>query len=375
MKTLAFSFAGFITLLTAIMLIVAINGDPLGGEPFAVIEVDPADRPSAQVESSVTKDVAPTRVPPIEQGSRISEDGGNRDMAALTGPGGQMPANDGPLAQSNIAMASVPVAALVEDTRYGPLPRIAEDGRQPSDIYARPTPYKTLPQAGEPVRIAIMVNGLGLSELATNQAINMLPGSITLAFSPYGRNLQSWVRLSRQAGHEVMLQVPLEPFDYPDNDPGPHTLLTNLPPEENLNRLQWLMSRFTGYVGITNHMGAKFASAQSAFLPVLEELKTRGLIFLDDGTASRSTAGEIAKDLGLGFSVAQFVIDAAQTPEGIDDALQNLEAAARENGLAIGVASSYPITIQRISEWSRSLSQKGIVLVPISAAVRARAQS
>ena len=374
MKTLALSFAGVIGLLATIILWVAVRGGSLGGEPFSVIEVNPADRPSALIESSVAKDTSssPNR---IEQGSAV-DNSGNRDVAALAIPGAQAPMRD-VLAtlQGNVNMASVPVAALVEDSRYGPLPRISEDGRLPSDIYARPTPYKALPKAGEPVRIAIMVNGLGLSELATNQAINMLPGNVTLAFSPYGRNLQSWVRLSRQAGHEVMLQVPLEPYDYPDNDPGPHTLLTNLPPEENLKRLQWLMARFTGYVGVTNHMGAKFASAQTAFLPVLEELKTRGLIFLDDGTAARSTAGAIARDLGLGFSAAQIVIDAAQTPESIDEALKSLETAARENGLAIGVASSFPITIQRISEWSRSLSQKGVVLVPISAAISARPQS
>ena len=374
MKTLAFSFAGVMGLLALIVTWVAIGGDPLGGEPFAMIEVDPQNRPSAIVESSIPKDQSQSQSQ-VERGSNQAPGTGGAlaalDRSAPNGPVSDATGTPG----AGTGMSTVPVAALVEQSRYGPLPKIADDGRRPSDIYARATQHTALPQAGEPARIAILMNGLGLSELATNQAINMLPGNVSLAFSPYGRNLQSWIRLSREAGHEVMLQIPLEPFDYPDNDPGPHTLLTNLPPDENLKRLQWLMARFTGYVGVTNHMGAKFVSAQSAFLPVLEEIKSRGLIFLDDGTAARSTAGEIAKDLGLGFSAAQIVIDAAQTPESIDEALKNLETTARENGLAIGVASSYPITIQRISEWSRSLSQKGMVLVPVSAAIRARPQS
>jgi len=373
-KTLAFSFAGVMGLLALIVTWVAIGGDPLGGEPFAMIEVDPQNRPSAIVESSIPKDQSQSQSQ-VERGSNQAPGTGGAlaalDRSAPNGPVSDATGTPG----AGTGMSTVPVAALVEQSRYGPLPKIADDGRRPSDIYARATQHTALPQAGEPARIAILMNGLGLSELATNQAINMLPGNVSLAFSPYGRNLQSWIRLSREAGHEVMLQIPLEPFDYPDNDPGPHTLLTNLPPDENLKRLQWLMARFTGYVGVTNHMGAKFVSAQSAFLPVLEEIKSRGLIFLDDGTAARSTAGEIAKDLGLGFSAAQIVIDAAQTPESIDEALKNLETTARENGLAIGVASSYPITIQRISEWSRSLSQKGMVLVPVSAAIRARPQS
>ena len=52
----------------------------------------------------------------------------------------------------------------------------------------------------------------------------------------------------------------MEPFDYPDNDPGPQTLLTSLTPDQNIDRLHWLMSRFQGYVGIVSYMGARFTA-------------------------------------------------------------------------------------------------------------------
>jgi polysaccharide deacetylase 2 family uncharacterized protein YibQ len=216
---------------------------------------------------------------------------------------------------------------------------------------------------------------MGLSEVATTQAIQSLPGPVTLAFGPYGRNLEGWVRRSRDAGHEVMLQIPLEPFDYPDNDPGPHTLLTSLPREENLKRLHWIMSRFTGYTGITNYMGAKFAAAQQSFLPILEEIKSRGLTYLDDGTAARSTAGQIARDLGLDYSVSQVVIDEERNSKEIDIALKKLETIALEKGFAIGIGSSLPITIGRVAEWVGTLEAKGIKLIPISAAIHNAQQS
>ena len=183
------------------------------------------------------------------------------------------------------------------------------------------------------------------------------------------------MRKSRVAGHEVMLDVPLEPFDYPDNDPGPHTLLTSLPPEENIKRLHWIMSRFTGYTGITNQMGAKFAAAQDSFLPVLEEVKSRGLIYLDDGTAGRSTAGQIARDLGLDFSVSQITVDEERNGKEIDLALKKLEMLAQENGIAIGIGSSLPLTIGRVAEWVSTLKAKGIELIPVSAAVRSGKQT
>ena len=178
---------------------------------------------------------------------------------------------------ASITLVDVPVAELVEESQYGPLPKVATDGRRPIDVYARPSKY-AVKAADAPPRIAVLINGMGLSDGATAEAIKGLPAPISVAYGAYGRNLQDWVEKARQEGHEVLLQIPLEPLDYPTNDPGPHTLLTTLPPEENLKRLQWLMSRFTGYVGITNLMGAKFEPTQASFVPVLEEVKARGLL-------------------------------------------------------------------------------------------------
>ncbi|TFG89097.1 MAG: divergent polysaccharide deacetylase family protein [Hyphomicrobiales bacterium] len=236
-----------------------------------------------------------------------------------------------------------------------------------------------------------MVNGMGLSDGITAEAIKGLPPPISVAYGAYGRNLQDWVTQARGDGHEVLLQIPLEPPDYPKTDPGPHTLLTTLPPEENIKRLQWLMSRFTGYVGITNHMGAKFEATSDALVPVMEELKARGLLFLDDGTArtakveTASAAGQIpdelkgpaaeraARALGLDYAIADIQIDAV--PGDIAKALARLEALAIQQGSAIGVASAKPDTVKQIAAWAQQLPGKGIVLIPISAAVRSQRQS
>ena len=109
--------------------------------------------------------------------------------------------------------------------------------------------------------IAIVIGGLGVSAAVTQQAMEKLPGPVTFAFSPYGTDVDRLVdQCARADGHEVLLQAPMEPFDYPDNDPGPQTLLTSLSPDQNLDRLYWLMSRFQGYVGVANYMGARFTS-------------------------------------------------------------------------------------------------------------------
>jgi polysaccharide deacetylase 2 family uncharacterized protein YibQ len=266
----------------------------------------------------------------------------------------------------------VPAPALVEKSKYGPLPKIAIDGRRPADVYARPSRYAQV--AGGPPRVAVLVNGLGVPGAPDGDVIKGLPPPVSIAYGAYGRSLQEWVTKARADGHEVLLAIPLEPNDYPTEDPGPHTLLTSLPTDENLKRLHWLMSRYTGYVGVTNHMGAKFEATQSALKPVLEELKRRGLVYFDDGSAEGSTADAVAKGVGLDYAMAEVQLDADTSAE-LAKALAELEAAAKASGAAIGVAKAAPSTVKQIADWAGSLEAKGLVLVPVSAAMRSQRQS
>ena len=135
-----------------------------------------------------------------------------------------------------VALAPAPDPALVEQSAFGPLPRIGADGREPWQVYARP--FDTSDQRP---RVAIVISGLGRSAAATEAAIQGLPGAVTLAFLPYGQNLQHLINLARAAGHEILLNLPMEPIDYPINDPGPNTLLTALSIEQNQNRLNWVL--------------------------------------------------------------------------------------------------------------------------------------
>jgi polysaccharide deacetylase 2 family uncharacterized protein YibQ len=190
---------------------------------------------------------------------------------------------------------------------------------------------------------------------------------VTLAFAPYAPDLERLTARARGDGHEVLLQVPMEPFDYPDNDPGPQTLLTTLGADQNVDRLQWLLSRMQGYVGIANYMGARFTASEQSLAPVLRETAKRGLIYLDDGSSPRSLASQIAGANNLPFAKAEVVLDAVPTPVEIDRALARLEAMARERGVAVGVTTALPVAIDRLAKWSKAAESRGFVLVPITA--------
>lgn len=350
-----------------VLVWVGTNPDPHGGEPVVTLRIKEAPAPTGAA------------APPAELGMRTelrhedpTADTVERGGEAVPEPTAMTTHSNGDaeFGPSATGLGPSHEKGLSEAGRFGLLPRIAADGRRPSQVYARPAPTPDGRGNRQP-RIAILIGGMGLSAAGTDQAIVQMPASVSLAFAPYPKNLEAAVTKARRYGHEVLLQIPMEPFDYPSNDPGPYTLLTDLPPKENIQRLDWLMSRFTGYFGVTNYMGAKFTANADSLRPALKQLSARGLVYIDDGASARSRTRDIAEEVGLGTATADAVIDADQSPEAIDLALGKLEKIAIERGFALGVGSGLPVTIERVTEWSRTLEDKDILLVPASAAVPA----
>ena len=253
--------------------------------------------------------------------------------------------------------------ALVENTPQGPLPRIADDGRRPMQGYAAPA------MAGAKFKIAIVVSGLGLSSTATKAALDSLPPSVTLGFAPYAGDVGQWVAEARQHGHEILLEIPMEPFDFPDSDPGPHTLRAGQEEDANIQRLTWAMTRFTGYAGVTNLLGQRFLSDSAALSPALTYLNRRGLYFFDNGAASQSVVPTVAGQVGMPAVQSGAALDSIQTALEIDRRLSELETQARANGSAVGSAFLYPVSVARIASWAKGLQSRGFVLVPVSAIV------
>jgi polysaccharide deacetylase 2 family uncharacterized protein YibQ len=357
---------------------VTLAGSSEGPGPLAVSQIREAPRPAAQSPQQFSFSAQDAAQPPPERlestAGQLEQDAGVRVMRPGGGesPGAvviRVPDAAGP------RLAPAPDRRLVERGRNGPLPRVGEDGARPSQVYARPTSREA---AASPARIAILLGGLGISGGATADAISKLPPDISFAFAPYGSDLERQVQRARADGHEVFLQVPMEPFDYPDNDPGPHTLRAGAAGADNVERLRWVMSRFTGYVGIVNFMGARLMADEASLAPLLREVGERGLMVVDDGSSARSLMAPVAAGFRAPAYKADIVLDLAPRADAIDRELARLEAQARERGFAMASASALPLTIDRLQRWARTLEQKGIRLVPASAAAAgpaARAQT
>jgi polysaccharide deacetylase 2 family uncharacterized protein YibQ len=267
-------------------------------------------------------------------------------------------------------MASLPppsqVAMIVPPPELAAAPQVATAGLPAWLRNAVPAPARN----GRP-RIAIVIDDVGVDRARSARAI-ALPGPLTMSFLPYALDLAQQTEAARRAGHELLVHVPMEPLDTRNNDAGPGPLDVGLSADEILRRLRWDLARFDGYVGINNHMGSRFTSDTEALRPVMQELRDRGLLFLDSRTVPHSLGVSVAARYGVPHAGRDVFLDDEIASPAIAAQLAELERVARRSGSAIAIGHPHDATLDALKAWLRDAPSKGFVLVPLSAIVRER---
>lgn len=341
-------------LLAGLAAVIFALGDPHGGSPVVRVplgKVMTMGLPAGWREAQTAE--------PSPAADKVSEDIFSLSTTPLSATQARIAAARRPFHPAD-ALPKAPLAGLHANGPQGPLPIIAKDGRTPAEAYARP--FKP---NGRP-KVALVIGGLGLNAAVTRQAIEVLPPEVTLSFTPYAQDLQGWIDQARARGHEVLLEAPMEPVDYPDNDPGPYTLLAQAAPAETVKKLEWLLSRATGYFGLTNYLGSRFLGTPAATEAFAGVLKSRGLAFVDDGSAPRA-----ARSMPHRAS-AMRMVDEQLSAEAIDKQLLTLEALSLQHGQALGAGFAYPVTLAQVATWAQHVESRGYQLAPASAVTSRR---
>lgn len=353
---------------------------PFAGEPVVVVAVPPPEEittastaPAADGENAGSGEQLTAAEQPEAASGEEFIGGGTQDGIVVEGSAEQDTyQQDASLVVSpRRPLTPSPVPAITETSAWGPLPKISAQGDSAATTYARRTSLSVI--HSDAPKIALLLGGMGLNRMLTQKAIKELPADVTLAFAPYGDDLQAQVDKARQEGHEVFLQVPLEPIGFPANNPGPKTLVGDAQDTENLDALRWHMSRFTGYAGLVNYQGSRFLSMPGPLRSMLTEIRARGLYFLEDGSMALSSTEAAAQAAKAKVQRAKVVIDADPSPEAIISALTRLEEQATGTGFAIGTGSGLEVTIDTVRDWAKAAAERGIVLVPVSASFKGRA--
>jgi len=339
-------------LLTTIVALIGLTGDPRAGEPRVLISLATAGgaaAPAGWREALTPEHAGGPRVSEgvFQLSATPLEALGSANEAVITLPGDHG-------AQVPVGLPQAPIAGLYAPGPGGPLPIIAADGRTPFEAYSRPFVANGRP------KVALVIGGLGLNANATRKAIEELPPQVTLSFVPYAEGLQGWIDLARANGHEVLLEAPMEPTDYPENDPGPYTLLTTAPAADQARKLEWVLSRASGYFGLTNYLGSRFLASDPAVATFTGALRSRGLAFIDDGQAAR-------KGGGLPRASADRIVDDQLSEAAIEQQLAALEVTASQRGQALGSGFAYPVTLAQVARWTEAVESRGFQLTPASA--------
>ncbi len=201
--------------------------------------------------------------------------------------------------------------------------------------------------------------------------MDAMPAAVTLAFVPYGMMIGATVAAAKAKGHEILLQIPMQ--NGAGAAPGPHALHPDESATALRDDLAWLMSRFDGYDGVTNLLGAPVTADEAVMTALLRDVRARGFYYVDDGLSKRETGLAAGARLDVPTLQADLVLDATADARVVEANLQTLAAIARRKGSAIGMASGLPDHMAAIARFAGSLEAQGITLVPLAELSTAKA--
>lgn len=255
---------------------------------------------------------------------------------------------------------------LAEKSEFGYLPKISSDGTKPWKYYSK----RVTIQNNKPM-IAIIVTGLGSNKKISELALR-LPEAINLSFSPYAKDLSSWMISGRTSGHELLIDLPMEASNYPVSDPGPLGLLISKDQAENEIKIKKLMAHNFGYVGFVTPQDEVFLDNNELFKSLLQVLSGRGLMLVIGRQPAKDDTREMIEKGNTASTIIDTIIDEELTPTAIQAHLSLLEQTAKQRGYAVGITKAYPVTIKQLDAWAAKAEENGFNLVPVSQIISKR---
>jgi len=241
----------------------------------------------------------------------------------------------------------------------------------PYEIY----PPKEIPLEKPPIKkpprdlkqlplVAIIIDDMGYDKKIAKK-LSQLNGGITFSILPHSPYQESVARLAHKNGLGTMLHLPMEPFEYPQVDPGPGTLLTTMTPDQLIRTLKNNLAAVPHIKGVNNHMGSKMTAESSQLYQIFSILKKRNLYFIDSRTSVKTVCKPSARLFQIPFAQRDVFLDHFQEPDFIRKQIKELIRIAQRHGQAVGIGHPHTITYEILREMMPELEKK-VKLVPAS---------
>ena len=269
-----------------------------------------------------------------------------------------------------------PVAKVpVPKRKAPPPPRIKKPAKPRYEVFPNktlpPQPLEKIPQlpGDHPPLVAIVVDDIGYDRHIAAQLL-ALDAPLTFSVLPYGPHSRQLAAEARSRGHEIMLHLPMEPKEFPDINPGPGALLSQMTPDEFIGQLNDDLDRIPGLKGVNNHMGSAISTSPERMRQIFSVLKKRGLYYIDSRTTADTVARPSARLFQIPFAERDIFIDHLENEKFIRSQLKLLIKRARHQGYAVGIAHPHAITCRVLAEVLPEL-KRSVELVPASMVVEA----
>ncbi len=230
-----------------------------------------------------------------------------------------------------------------------------------ADEDERPTP-----------RLALVLYGFGEDAEETRRCFE-LPVPFAVAVVPGARTSQPELKAARACGREVVLQIPLEPVNYPQLDPGPGTLLVTMKPDRVTGTVRRWLDQSHPVVAVANHMGTLATQDMTLMGAVYRELKRQHLPFMHVEPAAGAVCRPLAAEMGVLYEQPDAVLDGearAHDTRRLDARWNEALERARARGHAVVWVRATPLAREWLRRATSAKRLGGVDLAPLSGVMR-----
>ncbi|MCK5878236.1 MAG: divergent polysaccharide deacetylase family protein [Holophagae bacterium] len=210
---------------------------------------------------------------------------------------------------------------------------------------------------GEP-QVAIILDDVGLGHMATFKKALDIPYPLTFAILPFRRYSRECAAMARGRGFEMMVHMPMEPYRYPVEDPGPGAIFEKDSRELIEKKIQAAIDNVQYATGMNNHMGSKATSVPFTMRVVMRKLKQQDLFFIDSRTTADTVALQEARSAGVPSLPRKVFLDNSRKPQDIRKQLEAAISEACKTGYVVVIGHNYPETIGVLSKELPFLDRK-----------------
>ncbi len=222
------------------------------------------------------------------------------------------------------------------------------------------------PAAGPVPLMAIVIDDIGYHRHPDAEVVR-LDFPLTVAVLPHTPHSRELAERAHDAGHEVMLHLPMQATN--GKALGPDGITLDMTETAFRRTVLDALASVPHARGINNHMGS-LITRHPGHMAWLAELMRRqgGLYFIDSRTTRHTVALQIMREQGLPALPRDVFLDSAPPHDAdwVRHQLHQAERLARRQGHAVVIGHPYAETLQALHQEVPALQARGVRLVRVS---------